>query len=365
MRIRTFNRPPRPRGRGNGRALIAVAAAVLLTSAAWGAPAAAAEPAATIPKGAFSQPPEVLVHQAGLVVVARLTSLGSPRPMKVTLPDNPEPVTRHYARARAKVERVLKAGRAAANVKPGGTVEFEALALARRGNGSGGRGPYLPVVQRGPQYVLVLRRFADREEWFLPFEWQHYQQASAPMIDQLVKAADVSAWPWGTPAGGLQVAIICKFTRWPHTVRGRETIFFRTYVALRNASRRPIAVNLSAKDAPLWIEARDPHGRAVRADPYRAVRVRMRDDLPEGTLTLAPGEAAFVSVSGAKAEQIEATLDLPVGPWTVQAGIEGPPAADANSVPPLWTGQAVSRPLKIDVTARALPRQSTGATDRP
>jgi hypothetical protein len=315
--------------------------------------AAAAAPlmGAGAPPEIFGSPPEVVAHQAELIVVGEAASLEPPRQLTVTLPGGATPVKRFYSRCQIVASRVVKAAPADSGLKltKGSRFWLEVLALPRGAGRGDSPQAMLPVLRSGGRYLLLLRRFPQTGRWFLPYGRQNCMVPSAEAIREIVAAMRLDDWPWGRAANGLQIAMICKWKQWGHMIRGRQTIFFRTFLALRNSSRKALTVNLRPDDAPLWIEARNAGGQVVRAEVYRLLKWRLGGELPKPAEKLQPGEVIFVCTTGKQAIQVEASMDLAAGPWMVYAGYKNERAKTEEGAAPLWTGQAVAKPLAIEV----------------
>jgi hypothetical protein len=141
--------------------------------------------------------------------------------------------------------------------------------------------------------------------------------------------------------------MICKWTEWPHTIRNKETVFFRAFLAVRNVSKQPLRLNLAAADTPIWVEARHADGRAVKGDLYRQLQWRMKGKLAAGSEVLPPGKAVFVGLMGKEAVQFDASMDLAAGPWTIHAGYRNQrKGGDPNA---FWVGDVPAKPLEIEV----------------
>jgi len=302
--------------------------------------------------GLFRQPLEVVTHQADLIVVGKVLSVGRPRPLSHTPRGAAKPVTRSYSLCRVVPSRLLKSPSRGAGSKPsaGGRVDLEALALPR--DGARGAAEKRCVLAGGADYVLMVRRLPGTDRWILPYGRDNYARPTEERIKAVIAATRLADWPWGPAKNGLQAAMICKWTRWTHMVRGRPTIFFRTYVALRNTSKRTLTVNLRPGDRPLRIEARDPNGTVVAGDPYRSLRWRLKGEWPKPAEAVAPGEVIFVGLTGKQPVQLEASLDLPAGRWTIHASYRNTRAATEDGRA-LWTGETAARPLPIEVMSNA------------
>jgi len=313
----------------------------------------------TLPGPIFGSPPRVLAYQADVIFVGKITSLSSPRKIRVTLPGASKPVERFYSRSQALVSRVLKppAAECGVKVRKGTRFRFEVLALYSGRGSKTSASAYRPALYQGMRHLLLLRRLPDSGRWILPYGNQHYPVPTADRLKAFTDALRLETWPWGPAKGGLQVAMICKWTQWSHMIRGRSTIFFRTFLALRNASRKPLTVNLRPDDAPLWIEARSATGQAVRADVYRSLKWRLKGEWPKPAEPIPPGQAIFVCTMGEGAIQVEATMDLAPGPWTVYAGYKNQRTQTEDGNTPLWGGEVVSQPLEIEVVPKDTTRR--------
>ncbi|MGB2819400.1 MAG: hypothetical protein WBF17_00360 [Phycisphaerae bacterium] len=299
----------------------------------------------------FGQPLEVVTQQADLIVVGRVDSVGQARRMSHTPQGAVEPVMRSYCQCRVLVSRAIKLPVSGAGSKfsAGGTIRLEALALP--GDGGRGAGGLRCVLTKHVPYLLMIRRLPETQGWILPYGRDNYVEPTAERIKAVVEATRLGDWPWGAANNGLQAAMICKWTQWTHMVRDRPTIFFRTYVALRNASGKTLAVNLRPADSPIWIEARDANGTVVTGDPYRSLQWRLKGEWPRPAEPIAAGEVIFVGQTGKGAVQLEASLDLPAGRWTIHAGYRNARARTEDGKA-LWTGEVAAKPLQIEVVGK-------------
>ncbi len=328
--------------------ILAIAAWVALEPAGW-----AAAPARSVAHtgGLFRQPLEVVAQQADLIVVGKVVSVGRARPLTHTPRGAAKPVTRFYSLCSVLVSRLIKSPASGAGSRPsaGGRIGVEVLVLAR----DKGRGPAdrRCVLAEGARYLLMVRRLPETARWILPYGRDNYMAPTGETIKAVVGAARLGDWPWGPAKNGLQAAMICKWTRWTHMVRNRRTIFFRTYVALRNTSKKTLVVNLRPADAPLWIEARDAKGTVVTGDLYRSLRWRLKGEWPRPAEAIPPGGVIFVGQTGKQAVQLEASLDLPAGRWAIHAGYRNTRAATEDGKA-LWTGRIAAKPLPIEVVAK-------------
>jgi len=317
-------------------------------AAAWaGLAAAALGQPRRIVGTVFRRPLEVTAHQADAILIARITSMGEPRQITVTLPGAPEPITRQYAKAKATIDRVIKPSSDKAHaLAKGGAIEFEVLARTS----SQGTRPQ-PIIRKGPAYLLALQRFDDSHRWFLPFSHAHFQSPARVNVEKIARAADTSGWPWGPAAGELQIAMISKWSLWKHTAANKDTVFFRAFLAVRNVSKEPVTVNLRPADAPLWVEARAVNGQTVRADVYDDLHSKLKGEWPKPVETLGPGEACFVCTTGAKPVQVGGPMDLAAGAWSLFAGYQNQ-RGETEDGRKLWTGKVLSMPLRVTVTNR-------------
>jgi len=326
----------------------AVAIGVLAACTCPGAGATAREKK-SLSAGLFRRPVEVATHQADLVVVGQVLSVGQPRKISVTPRGSDKPVRRSCCSCRVQAVRTIKspAGR---KHSAGSTFQVNAPAVPRGSQVS--RGPtHRCVLSVGRQYMLLVQRLPGTAGWMVPYGSDHYLTASKAVIQAATKAVRVDDWAWGPTAGGLQLAVLSKWTRWTHMVRDRRTIFFRAYVALRNTSPRAVTVNLRPADAPLTIEVRRADGTVVAGDFYRSLAWRLKGTWPVSAETLDPGEVIFVGQTGAKAIQLEASLDVPAGAWTVHVGYRATRKA-TEAGKRLWTGTVAAKPLAIEVVPR-------------
>jgi hypothetical protein len=298
-----------------------------------------------VPLATFDRPLQVVAGEAAMIVVARVDSVGPVESVKVSVEGLPAPIVRYYCPCQAQVLEVIKSPSEAAATKPaeGQVVSFLAVATPK-----GGPGNYQAVVAQDARCVLSLRRQPGLNGWVLPFGRQNYPPADKTNISAMIAAARLDDWPWGPAEKGLQMAAIPRTPKFSHSIAGRTTVSFATYVAVRNAADKPLTVNLSLAEAVMEFEARSASGQVVRGDPLSGIAQRLKAAKPQPAETLSPGQARFCHPTGNDAVQLQAEMDLPAGEWDVIVRLSNQKATEPEKTP-LWTGQAVSAPVKITV----------------
>jgi hypothetical protein len=281
-----------------------------------------------------------------MIVVAQVDSVGPAQAVKVPVDGLSDPIVRYYCPCQAQVLEVIKSpGAAGAKPAPGQVVSFLAVAIPK-----GGADNHQAVVAQDSRCVLSLRREPPLNGWVLRFGRQNYLPAEKTNISAMTAAARLDDWPWGPAGNGAQVAAIPRTTLFSHSIGGRATVSFATYVAVRNTTNKPLTVNLSLADTVVEFEARSASGQVVQGDPMSAIAERLKAAKPQPAETLSPGQARFCHPTGNDAVQLQADMDLPAGEWEFTVRLKSQPAKGPGETTP-WTGQAVSKPVKITVVA--------------
>ena len=337
--------------------LLALAVALAAPSAAWAMLA--------------DIPLPVLARESELIVVGEAVEAGAAAKLTLDVPGMKKPLTTWFRKYVVKVTRVItEDGRppAAKAAKPADrTIQIFARSPAPRQPGQLRlfvSDAYYASLAVGKPYVLILRTMPGKPEYFLTGYPKNYRPAKPDQIARVETAALVDRWPWGRPVGGLQVALIPRRTtaylqQVRRAVRGNDgrmrtelqgpSASVRCMLALRNASKAPLAVNLYPPDKFLSIVAAGPGGKTVRPDLYRfLVRADFAQFSPKNAVVLAAGETVFFNAMGKGNYDFAVNLDVPAGTWTLRASYTSKRAATAGKCK-LWTGTAKAAAADIEV----------------
>jgi hypothetical protein len=299
-------------------------------------------------------PMEALAQQSDLIVTAEAVSAGQPAEAEMTLPGASKPAKEWFRQYKVKVKDVIKP---AGGVKPG--QEIVVVAQAPRPPKDGepapvvADGPQYPSLQPGTNYVLLLRKFADKNEYLVPSYAKNYRPVTDEDVARVKRAVDVAKWAWGKPVDGLQIALVPDRSTFQMPLTGRPRVagvFVAGVVALRNTSDKPITVNLYAGDRYLSIAAVGGGAEAIDVDLYSwLAAARLRAFSVASTASVDPGKVRFISSNGASDYGMTFRLNAGPGKWKLRTAYNSIRDAKPLVNLSLWKGKIESADVEIEV----------------
>jgi hypothetical protein len=213
---------------------------------------------------------------------------------------------------------------------------------------------YLPKLAKGKTHLLMLVKLpgTDKNVYYLPNNPQCVQSADEEHLAGMRKAMDQKNWPWSKAVNGLQMAMFASLEPLPQpkstTAEAvkRPNLLLRVSLAVRNASDKPMAVNLNECDQCIAISALGPVGSigVVHGLPEPRGTMPTSNPYPFRCIILSPGELAFITPFGEDAE-FSVPLRLSPGKWTVTATYKSSREGKGSKMEgtaargePLWQG---------------------------
>ncbi|MFP4052532.1 MAG: hypothetical protein ACLFV7_01550 [Phycisphaerae bacterium] len=321
---------------------------------------------------------EAVINAADRVVVAKVTAVSKPEKKTVKLPWSiGRGSTHEFNTATVTVERSLKPvpkkpadpnvpakrpttdprtegddgkQRSATNSVDAQSPPEVLTVLYYSPSGPAARGPRQPRQANpavGKKYVLVLHQLGGDDGYFLMPKTPWWQDADAANVKLYAKTADLDTWPWGKASRGLQVAILAKDGAGVPLAIGATRMKFN--FAIRNASDKPLRVNLSPKDS-LFVPLLAESAEGVQMEGSMGVMFGTRVPRPR-TLELAAGEGVVLTPSDS---WHPGTLTFPLqqpGRFFVQLRYQNhlKTTKPDGSGKPMWTGDASSKVLPVNV----------------
>ena len=123
----------------------------------------------------------------------------------------------------------------------------------------------------GKTYVMILlgwREAASRGRPTYHTQRGLVQPSSPKRIEAVKNAADVTRWAWSKPRGGLQITILPSISTLA-ALHSKEGLWMDCRFALRNASDKPVTVNLYKWDKLFAVKATGGT-RTTHRSPMRA-----------------------------------------------------------------------------------------------
>jgi hypothetical protein len=282
---------------------------------------------------------EALAARCDLVVKCKITDAVDPQKMYLQCPGlEATAPTEIYYKYAADTEFPLKdanglwPGKVAVTL-PAGGVPVVVYTPAKPRKAKDDPTPdafYLPKLEKGKTYLLLLVKLPGTEKnvYYLPNNPQCVQAPDEEHVAAMKKALDQTAWPWSKPVNGLQMAMFASCEELPQRQRataesaGQAGLLLHVSLAVRNASDKPMAVNLNECDEYIEIAAGNG-GKAIKGDVYKprepGEAVATTGPSMFGYVILAPGDVAFVTPYGAEAGDFSIPLRVASGKWALTA----------------------------------------------
>jgi len=210
------------------------------------------------------------------------------------------------------------------------------------------------MLQAGNSYLLILRKFPKKPEYWLPAYFKNFYKAGDKRIGAVERIADPSKWPWGKAADGLQIALLPSETEFvanpTRKVNGRPaSVHLHLSLAARNTSKQTIRLNVHLADRAISVRAVDEKGAKVEADLYGGTSRNPAPKFgPASVVEIAPGDIAFIAPGGKGDWGFSVPIHLVAGKWKIEAVYQSNRAAKDVK---LWKGKAASG--AADITVRA------------
>jgi cell division septation protein DedD len=189
-------------------------------------------------------------------------------------------------------------------------------------------------LAKGGQYVLILQKIKDRDEYYLPN--YHANRDSASSLDRYRVPADVEKWNWGKPAGGLQMAFF---------VRNDEKVITKiqpqpeamVLFAVRNVSDKDVTIPLGPGSLHIIAEKGE-----AKVDPDLYAEVGKSRQVPVKQVAIKPGKIIFLSHLQQALVETSYVLPLERGEWALKVAFDAP--AGAAATPPTSRPSATPKP---------------------
>lgn len=315
---------------------------------------------------------EIITTRSELIVVAEVVEAGQAARLRLKVPDSPKAVDTWFRRCKLTVTRVIKEDPPAAKPakKSQAARKIDVLARAQRPQKPGepvlrvANGNY-PNLRVGQSYVLILRKMPGKTEYYLPSYPKNYGRATKDRIARIEKAANVDKWPWGKAVNGLQIALVpsrpvVNLMTVRQSVRGpdgqmgqpvtKKLAYVQAVVALRNTSKKALAVNLYMGDGFLKVEGTGPAGKTVSPDLYGFLAAMgLAGPQAKDVAKIEPGKVMFINARGqTKYGGGGHPLPLSPGKWKFKASYTSVRKANVKGGK-LWTGKIESAAADVEV----------------
>ena len=298
-------------------------------------------------------PLESICMDSDLIVVGKIVHVGEPTKLELELSGYEIMRTGTWFKACAiDVSEVIKTPRSGdtGKAEPNAKKKLKRItAFIRSGDPSvkgslwyenfcNVRYPELPL---DGERVFILQRLPGRKEYYLPAHTKYYRSAKKTWVAAVKKAVDVAAFPWGKPVKGLQISVTL-----PVEDSGDHSTSHSLVVAVRNASNRPIRLNMHAPDKFLSVRATGPDGKAITVNwTFRPPSERGAFKKAD-TQTVQPGQIMFLGPWGPQVVGASCWFPRQSGAWRLQVVYRSERRAEGMN---LWTGRAESKPVAITV----------------
>lgn len=303
------------------------------------------------------QPPgvslEQLAAQCDLVVAGKITEAGEEKIIDLKwLPPNSDTKGRYYKVAVTKVLQFTPAGEAA-GAKPAAPKEISVAAADKWDL----MGKWSPVMEKDQTKVFFLRQIPKTKEYFAIEK--HFFDADDATVAAAAAACNVEKWAWGKESGGLKMAMLTPAAA--EVVMGgaarppdmpNPPAHTGATIAVRNVSKKPVALNLYQPDAPLALVAlRDDKGEKIGlyGPPIGGKWPAFSAD---ATAVVPPGGIIFIGPTNKPTTGFGLSVPGEYGPYTLKASYSSKRDGKGPKGLPLWKGALEAGQVKINVQAK-------------
>lgn len=294
---------------------------------------------------------QVLAGKSDAVILGKVVEQAQAQKMKIQLPGQDQASEQWGCVYKVEVSKVfnacklIPAPKAAKNRSaPPQRITVYMLAPMAAGDARG----VLPGFRRqsllvkDATYILYLKKL-PKADAFMPISSTAIQPELVNSWTEFEKDVNPEKWPWGKTVGGLQMAV---FTGMQAIVQPGGPADCWALIAVRNAGKKPIALNLYPKDKFLKV-ALVSKGKTNAPDLYEDVaNWQLGSAGKDHVATLAPGEIVFLNRKGTSdaAEQVAFTAEP--GDYQLKVTYESNRKGTAGKAR-LWVGKLESKPADI------------------
>jgi len=308
-----------------------------------------------------------LVADSDLIVVCEVVEVNGPTKLPLQPPGMQRPIHAFWSTAKVTVTEVIRDPQDALAGKKGEqTKQIEIVAQAPRPQVPGqppmviACGPVYPKLAVGEKYLVILGKFADKPEYYLPSYPKNFRRLKGgddEFVKQVRNVADVDTWPWGKAVGGLQLAVVpstrqahVRKTRTSRTGPTAERAHVQMVCVLRNTTDKPISINTFPGDKCLEVSYWTKDQAPKTCDLYSwLARARLRPFGPTNIMTIAPGGLLGLSPQGHGRYGMSGNLEIQAGPVHLKARYKTVRDAMDAKGGKLWKGELVSSEATVEI----------------
>lgn len=334
-------------------------------------------------------PMPCLIADSDLIVICEVVAVDGPMKLPLQPPGMQQPIHAFWSTATVTVTEVIRDPHNALAAKKGEREkQIKIIAQAPRPQVPGqfrpimADGPAYPKLAVGEKYLVILGKFADKPEYYLPAYPKNFRRLKGgddDFVKQVRSISDVAKWPWGKAAGGLQLALVpstphayVRKVRTTRTGPTPERAYVQMVCVLRNTTDKPIHVNLFPGDKCLEVSYWEKDQSPKRCDLYSwLARARLRAFGPTNIKTIAPGGLLGLSPQGHGRYGMSVTLDVQAGQVRLKAKYRTVRDATDEKGGKLWKGELTSGEATVEIKAlpprapRAIPARQVKLQARP
>ena len=253
------------------RIAVRACAALFLTASTL----AAEPPRGAMPVGDGDQPRRTVLEycavNADRVVVGKVVGIAQPAKIEFAQPyGDGKSAPRWAATCMVEVSETLADRTAASGPASAATRTATIKVLFDRPDPDAppptGGSPFYLDPQEGGEYVLLLQKMLQRDEFYLPARTACLQKADPAAVAAVKAALDIDKWPWGETVAGLQLAAVVAPLPYSDAPQGLPDGSQRMMIclAMRNTSTKPIHVFVYALDVTVSGVATNADGQSVK-----------------------------------------------------------------------------------------------------
>jgi hypothetical protein len=209
-------------------------------------------------------------------------------------------------------------------------------------------GPVYLGLDKGAAGAMILRRVpGGKGEYYLQGGGDNWIPAGQDEhLARLEAVANVDAWSWGKPVGGLQIAIVPDYSEiiLPARVGPDWKLQFGYVVVVRNTGDAAVIVNLYPGDRFLAISHQTPDGKTAdwALYPEHEKRTEVRDLKRHEAVVPAGGIATIALYGLGPYGSHEMLADPAIGKHAITVRYVSRREQEAVDGPPLWAGEMQS-----------------------
>ena len=166
-----------------------------------------------------------------------------------------------------------------------------------------------PALRVGSKLLVIVSKIKGKTTYFLPSYPKNFVLLTGRNNEraaEIRRVANIDKWPWSKPSAGLQMAVVVERPEvYLSTVRRRrggpikQSAYVQFASVLRNASKKPVAINTYPPDKLLALTYAEQGGADRAYDLYAFLaRADMRAFGDWSTKVLKPGEMTLITPWG-------------------------------------------------------------------